>query len=880
MPTSTDFIPLRGVRVHNLQGIDFDLPLGKLIAITGVSGAGKSSLAFDTLYAEGQRRYVESFSTYSRQFLERMEQPEAESIGRIPPAVAVRQGPESGSRRATLGSMTEVLDHLRLLFARLGQVVCPDCGVPVSAWNPGRVAAAIEQLPAERRLQIGFRIVPLQPNDGIDRTIDLGVRLARLKAGGFTRAILDDAQRTLSDLSPEDLLGSRFNMVVVDRLKTPIAGAERLLDSLESAFASGEGSCVLLLEAGVGDEELQNRLLLPLRPRTIEGRDWQRAILFDRLVCGECQTEFPVPDPALLNFQSPLGACSACHGTGLVGQKELRVCPECRGTRLQRQALAIRLEGRTLADFTAMSVVTARDALLTVSKDWTGERNMIGERLLPAVIRRLELLERLGLAYLILDRPVRTLSRGEAQRARLAAVCGSNLVSLLYVLDEPTAGLHPRDSERLAEVLLGLRDMGNTVVVVEHEPAIIRLADQVVDLGPQAGPKGGRLVYQGPPSGLIACSESATGRSLAGQSTSGVASRERRSPTAWLRITNISHRNLNGISVDFPLGVLCVVTGVSGSGKSSLVVETLVPAATAAIENRAPVKRGGSGASGNDLTQPASRVETPRFERLTGTENLDEVLLIDASPIGRSPRSQPAGFLGIFGEIRSLFAGTAEAKVRNFRPAHFSFNAAGGGRCETCAGMGSITVDMRFLPDVHVHCPDCHGTRYRREILDVKFRGLTIAEVLDLTANDAFQFFRGRTRIQRRLKHLKDVGLEYLRLGQPARTLSGGEAQRLKLAALLARGVRSRTLIVLEEPTTGLHPHDVARLFDCWEQLLAAGHSLVVIEHNLDVIRAADHIIDLGPESGPEGGQIVAVGPPEAIARVPESWTGRFLPEL
>lgn len=895
MPTLTDVIPLRGVRVHNLQGIDLDLPLGSLIAITGVSGAGKSSLAFDTLYAEGQRRYVESFSTYSRHFLERMAQPDAQSIGRIPPAVAVRQSGETGSRRATLGTTTEILDHLRLLFARLGQLICPTCDDPVSTWNPGRVAAAVSRLPEGRKAQIGFPIASRPLGDGIDRTIDLGVRLSQLKGAGFTRAILGDQGRALAAISPEDFDNNQPAVVVVDRLKTPVSTPERLLDSLETAFMHG-GGCTLLVEGGPEDEEALRRLHLPTRHWNIDGLNWQVATLFDRLLCGRCQVEFPPLDPALLNFQSPLGACPACHGTGTVvaplaaaadtksrnlsrriraSRNKLQVCPECRGTRLQPQALAIRVEGRTISDVTSMNVQAAREFLIAAGAAWSAERLEVAERLIPAVIRRLELLEQLGLAYLTLDRPLRSLSRGEAQRAKIAAVCGSNLVNLLYVLDEPTAGLHPRDTERLVDVLFHLRDLGNTVVVVEHEPAVIRQVDHVIELGPQAGPKGGQIVFQGSPAGLATCAESATGRYLNENGRSGLAPRERRTPTGWLHLVNIHHRNLRGISVDFPLGALCVVTGVSGSGKSSLVIETLVPAVSAAIERRTPPRPSGKSETRPEV--PSTSDGLPQIERLTGDENLDEVLLIDASPIGRSPRSQPASFLGIFNEIRELFAGTAEAKVRNFSPGHFSFNSVGGGRCEKCAGTGVVTVDMRFLPDVHIKCPDCHGSRYRREILDVKYRGLTIAEVLALTAQNAFLYFRGRTRIQRRLKHLKDVGLEYLQLGQPARTLSGGESQRLKLAALLARRVHSRALIVLEEPTTGLHPHDVKRLFDCWNQLLAAGHSLVVIEHNQEVIRAADHIIDLGPESGDAGGRVIAVGPPEMIAQAPSSQTGRFL---
>jgi len=476
-----------------------------------------------------------------------------------------------------------------------------------------------------------------------------------------------------------------------------------------------------------------------------------------------------------------------------------------------------------------------------------------------------------GLGYLTLDRPMRTLSGGEAQRARLTAALGSEFVNLLYVLDEPTTGLHPRDGQRLASLIEKLRSAGNTVVMVEHDAELIRRADLAVDLGPGAGKQGGRIVFRGTPAELAACQESATGDFLSRRRAVAASWPGPRSPTGWLRLEGIEHRNLQGVSVDFPLGVLCVVTGVSGAGKSSLVEETLHPALAGALRERAVI-------AGRPLPAPAPLPqEIGALQSLTGLEQIEEVLLVDRSPIGRTGRMNPASHLKLLGEIRSLFAGTAEAKVRNFSAGHFSFNSAGGGRCETCRGAGFIAVDMQFLPDVMMACPDCRGTRFRREILEVKYRGLSIAEVLSLTVGEAFGFFRGRTRLQMRLKILKDVGLEYVTLGQPADTLSGGEAQRLKLASFLARSSRERTLFLIDEPTAGLHPADISRLLECLAQFLAGGHSLLVIEHNLDFIAAADYVIDLGPEAGAAGGRIVAAGTPEEVAASGASITGRFL---
>jgi excinuclease ABC subunit A len=868
IPVAAPQLALRGVRVHNLKGIDLDLPLGRFLVITGVSGAGKSSLAFDTLYAEGQRRYVESFPTHSRQFLERLEEPAADWIGPIPPAIAVRQSAGAGSRRATLGSGTEILDHLRLLFARTGAIVCPECGIGVEEHAPASVVKILTALPAGRRLQIGFPIWPRGAADTRPAVAELSRRLTELAHAGFSRAVIGGKTRRLAEVIAKSLDPSELALVIVDRIETNAASVERLTDSVETTFR--EGGCAVLVECPPAEDAGETA---GGRGKAVhvDERPWRLERFFPGLVCGGCLRSFSAPTVALFSFLSPLGACPACRGFGTL-EETATICPACRGTRLQPDALAVRVGGRTFPDWTALSVTRARECVgeLTANPP-TGDHEIL-PRLVAPIARRLELLDDVGLGYVTLDRPWRTLSRGEAQRARLAGACGSNLVNLLYVLDEPTTGLHPHDTERLLSVLLGLRDAGNTVIAVEHDPAVILKADYAIDLGPQAGQAGGRVLYQGAPAGLADCADSMTGDFLSGRRrvVEG-AQRDRRQPATWLSLREIHHRNLRGISVAIPLEVLCVVSGVSGSGKSTLVVETLLPLVEEALAARSP--------SADSARPGKSSPERGRAE--WGKEGLPEAiggaLFLDAAPISRSPRSQPASFLGIFGEIRSLFAQTAEAKVRNLTARHFSFNAARGGRCETCAGAGSVAVDMQFLPDVVVNCPDCHGTRYRREILEVKYRGLSITEVLGLTAQEAFAFFRGRTRIQRRLKHLKDAGLEYLQLGQPARTLSGGESQRLKLAAFLAQGTRARTLIVLEEPTTGLHPRDIGRLLDCWNVLLAAGHSLVVIEHNLDVIASADYVIDLGPGSGDAGGRVVVSGAPEQIAIARESITGRYL---
>jgi len=942
-------IELRGVRVHNLQNLDLNLPLHRLIVLTGVSGSGKSSLAFDTLYAEGQRRYIESFSAYARQFLERLERPDADRIDHLPPAIAIRQQGRRYGRRATVSSATEIAEYLKLLYARIGRIFCPQCGVEVRRETPADVAARVNTWEAGRRFLVGFP-------QSVLRT-ELEETLARLTTVGFSRAIIGTAMLDLSDRAAvnaavQSVPGDQNELpllVILDRLVSGKVESGRLADSVEQAFHHGSGQCVLLAEGEAAPSATV---------ATIDGRVFERFTFSQDLRCGTCREVFSEPEPRLFSPNSPLGACPTCSGFGRVPEismerivpdssrtlregaiaawttpayrheldellelapdygipvdvpfRELKpehlrlihegvpernfgglwgffrwlerrtyklgirvflnrwrtyvVCPDCRGYRLRPQALAVRVGGRNIGEVQELSIAGSRGFLRELSERLAEAERRISSTLLEQILTRLAFLEEVGLSYLTLDRAMTTLSGGESQRVALTAALGTRLVNTLYVLDEPSTGLHPRDNSRLLAAIESLRDLRNTVVVVEHDEEFIRHADMVVDIGPGAGSEGGRLVFQGTPAELPAAAESLTGAYLSGRRS--IPSRLKggnqvaREPTGWLRLDGAREHNLQNLTVEFPLGVLCVVSGVSGSGKSTLVQETLYPALC------------------QQLGQECAVEEFGTHDRLSGAEALNEVLLVDQSSIGRTPRSNPVTYLKAFDDIRKVFAEIPEAKLRNLKPGSFSFNSASGGRCPTCEGNGTIEIDMQFLADIAMTCPDCHGTRYQREILDVKYRGLNIAEVLAMTVHDAITFFRGQPRLQRRLSHLKSVGLDYLTLGQPANTLSGGESQRLKLAAALARRDGARCLFLLDEPTTGLHFADVAQLLECFSILLAAGHSLIVIEHNLDVIAAAEYVIDLGPEAGNNGGRLVASGPPEELCRTSESVTGQFL---
>jgi excinuclease ABC subunit A len=790
-------ITLRGVRTHNLKNIDVDIPVHRLTVITGVSGAGKSSLVFDTLYAEAQRRYLQSFSTYTRQFLERFDKPDAEQIGDLPPAVAIRRSPVKTSPRSTIASLTEIGEHIRLFFARAGTIICPTCGQRVIAHRASDVVAALQQMPTGARCTIACSVAPPE-------LPDQSAWLAALLEEGYIRIQVNGNLYRLGEQAPPTLSPQDKIWILLDRIEIGKTPVDRLSESVEAAFRRGQGRIGVLA-------------------------DTKEYIFDQRFVCLGCERVFPPPEPRLFDTNDPLGACPACHGAGVIG-KSADACPECRGRRWNADALAVQVDGRTIADWYAQPL---NDLLA-----WTSaESGQIRERL--------QTLVSLDLGYLSLQQPAATLSDGAVRRIALAGALTSNLVNVLYLIDEPTTGLHPRDTAKLRAALLRLRDRGNTVVVIEHDRQIIAAADHVIDFGPGAGEEGGQVTYSGTPD------------EFASPTTIEMPT-SRRKPTGFLKLSGAVANNLQNLSVEFPLGVLCAVTGVSGAGKSSLVEQTLYPALGLAKK-----KKGGT---------PATTA------KVSGTQQISDVILLDQQPLPRSSRSNPATYLKIFDEIRALFAEAIDAKIRNFGPGHFSFNQAGG-RCETCEGQGSLTIDMQFLADVVTTCPECQGKRYRKEILDIKVRSRSIAEVLDLTIREAFRFFRAQPAIERKLKVLLDIGLEYLRLGQAVETLAGGECQRLKLAGQLASSRKTGCLFLLIEPTAGLHPDDVANLLECFDRLLSTGHSLIVIEHDLDVIAGADWVIDLGPEGGTGGGRIVAQGTPEEVAQIAESHTGRMLKE-
>ena len=966
-------IRLRGVAVHNLQDVDLDLEHGKLIALCGVSGSGKTSLALDTLYAEGQRRYIESFSTYTRQFLEQLDKPAAESIEGIPPAVAVTRTSISRSSRATVGSATQLNEHLQLLFARIGEVICHECGKQVSCDTAESAVDELLKLPEATRVMIGFTSHRGQRGTA-------GEWMADLMALGYRRAVLAGATVDITAELAARLDDAPQLDVLVDRVSVRDDAAPRMRDSLETSLQAGRGAALAWIEQPrdgmsdarvAGDERSEPPATHPggsaaLRPQppangakpsgnghvSVDDRPWRRRMFSHRLRCEACDIQYSDPEPSLLSYNNPQGACPACEGFGnvidvdmqrvvpdpnktlregaiapwntpayahelkellaLARDYELPVdvpfaqlapehvelirrgvperdfggldgffnwlerrkykmhirvflsrwrsyypCETCHGARLRPEALAVRVAGRNIAEVSAMRI---RDAVAWLRElelsDW---QQQVGRLLLEQVVTRLEYLDRVGVGHLTVNRSLRTLSGGEAQRVALTSALGSNLTGMLYVLDEPSAGLHAADMPRLVEAVQRLRDRGNTVAIVEHEAALIRAADDVVELGPGAGEFGGKIVFHGTPDAMLQHPDSRTGDWLAGRRTDGARTSRRETNQGWLRLVGARGNNLQDITVEFPLGVLCVVTGVSGAGKSTLVQQTLYPAVAQRL--------------GKEVERPAD------YDDLLGAGHLEDVLLVDQSPIGRTPRSNPVTYVKAFDPIRALFAQTVEAQSRGFAAGHFSFNVEGG-RCEACQGDGYQQIDMRFMADVFMRCPECHGDRYRREVLDVKYRGLSIADVLDLSVREAFTFFRGQKKILARLKCLIDVGLDYLRLGQPANTLSGGEAQRLKLANYVSAAKRGRTLFVLDEPTTGLHFSDVLQLIDCFDSLVAMGHSLVVVEHNTLMMRAADFVIDLGPGAAEQGGRVVAEGTPEELIANEASVTGRHLADI
>ncbi len=910
-PTEQSSIVVRGVRVHNLKNVDFEIPHSALTIVTGVSGSGKSSLAFDTVYAEGQRRYIESLSAYARQFLERIEKPEIDEVSGIAPAIAIRQRNTARTPRSTVGTSTEIYDYLRLLFARAGTTICRKCGTVVQKDTIDQIADRVLQWPAETRLYVLF---PIPSNLAGDQ---LALTLGELKRRGFNRVY--QKGRVFEYSQPESLLDVDFSetaFVLVDRLKIAPDIRQRLIDSIEICFRESSGEVIL---------------------ETVEGRRTRFSEAFE---CKTCGIRYEDPEPKLFSFNSPFGACPRCQGFGntidldldlvvpdksksitdgavepwtkpryraylndfkkkarsiirmnvpfrqltpdergyvlnaireffdfletkkyklhvrvfLSRYRGYTVCPDCDGSRLRREARDIYINGKNIADVCRMTIQASADFFAHVQL--TPMQAEIAERILWEIQSRLKFLNDVGLQYLTLDRLSSTLSGGEAQRIQLATSLGSSLVGALYVLDEPSIGLHPRDGQRLIEILKRLRDIGNTVLVVEHDSEMIRAADHVLDLGPGAGENGGHIVYQGGLDGLAGCTGSLTGKYLNGELKVSMPKQRRKPGQKALRLRKAARHNLKGVDVDVPLGLMTCITGVSGSGKSTLVHECLFEAMRAAL-------------IGADPGPGAGTIES-------GPKWISDIILVDQSPIGRTPRSNPVTYIKAFDHIREVFASTREAAARGYNSGSFSFNIPGG-RCEVCQGDGTVTVEMQFLADVELVCEECKGTRYKNSVLEVLYKGKNIFQVLQMTVREALLFFSNAPKITKKLKVLDEVGLGYLRLGQSATTLSGGEAQRIKLASYLAHETSERTLFIFDEPTTGLHFDDINKLLVAFKRLIDAGGSVLIIEHNLDVIKAADWLIDLGPEGGDAGGNVVCVGTPEQVSEHPGSLTGQFL---
>jgi excinuclease ABC subunit A len=946
-----DKIVVKGAREHNLKNIDVEIPRGKLVVLTGLSGSGKSSLAFDTIYAEGQRRYVESLSAYARQFLEQMAKPDIDSIEGLSPAISIEQRTTSRNPRSTVGTVTEVYDYLRLAYARIGEVYCYQCGRRIAAQSVQQMVEQILARPEGTRFSVLAPIVR-------GRKGEFKKELEKLRKDGFVRANIDGELYDLSDAPKLDPQKHHTIEVYVDRLVLKPEIRQRLTDSVELCVGLADGLCKIA---------------------PLEGED----LLFsEKFACIECGISYPEITPRFFSFNNPHGACPSCDGIGarmffdpalIVPNPELSLregaidpwekrnapffqsildavaahfdidlyapwhtlseeqrrlimhgagaaqvqfhfdkngkrhsfhkefegvlanlerrlseyerrrreegnvsvgsfeaayeefhrymnkspCEECGGTRLRKEARNIRIGGKAITDLTALPM---RDGLAFVrGLALSSRERAIADRILREIQDRLQFLCAVGLDYLALDRPAATLSGGEGQRIRLATQLGSSLTGVLYILDEPSIGLHQRDNARLLETLRRLRDLGNTVLVVEHDEETIRAADHVIDMGPRAGVHGGRIIAAGTPEDVATSTASLTGAYLSGRRAIAVPGTRRPVKNQWLTVKGARANNLKGIDVRFPLGVLCAVTGVSGSGKSTLVVDTLLPALESSLYHA--------------KTTPGAH------DAIDGLHLLDKVIDIDQSPIGRTPRSNPATYSGVFTHIRDLFAQLPDSKARGYKPGRYSFNVKGG-RCEACQGDGILRIEMHFLPDLYVECEECRGRRYNRETLEVLYKGMSIADVLDMTVSQACDFLEHIPKVRQKLETLRDVGLGYLTLGQSATTLSGGEAQRVKLSRELAKKSTGRTLYILDEPTTGLHFADIHQLLEVLTRLVEAGNSVLVIEHNLDVIKTADYVIDLGPEGGDGGGEIVAQGTPEDVARTAGSHTGAYLRKM
>ena len=919
-PGNPGDIIVRGASLHNLKNITVAIPQYSLTVVTGVSGSGKSSLAFDTIYAEGQRRYIESLSAYARQFLERMEKPAVDEIDGIAPAIAIRQKNTTRNPRSTVATSTEIWDYMRLLWARAGRTYCPICGRQVQRDTVDQVAQSMLAQPGSTRFLVLFPV----KHDGTDVPKD---RLSELRARGFNRLWQDGT--TFEFSTPESLLGIEWTKpvhILADRIAISPDLHQRLVDTIEICYReSGE---VIFLNVATGE----------------------RILFSERFHCKYDDLDFQVPEPILFSFNSPAGACPRCQGFGntidysidlVVPNRGLSIsegaiepwskpsgeewleklrnvrfdvpfcdlseaeqnraldlirkyfnyletkkykvhvrvqlsryrgytrCPDCNGTRLRKEALNVKVENLTIADVARMNIAQA--AQFFNALQLSPEEQGIAGKILTEIAQRLKFLNDVGLEYLTLDRLSATLSGGEAQRITLATCLGSRLVGACYVLDEPSIGLHSRDTERLIKILTELRDIGNTILVVEHDPDVMKAADHIIDLGPGAGEFGGRIVFEGDYASLIAPSnESLTGRYLRGElKVSHRKFRRRITPKGSIKFFGARMHNLKGIDVSVPLGLLTVVTGVSGSGKSTLVHDVIYKSLQAKLNGSGQAQTDEAGLDNED---------SPRMTctRVEGASRISDVVMIDQTPIGRTPRSNPITYIKAFDIVRNIFAATRDAEKRGYTAGHFSFNVPGG-RCETCQGDGTVTVEMQFLADVELVCDDCKGTRFKSAILDIRYKGLNVHEVLQLSVTEAIKFFHDTPRLAARLKLLEEAGLGYLRLGQSATTLSGGEAQRVKLAAHLAQATNEGTLFICDEPTTGLHFDDITKLLAVFERLIDHGGTLLVIEHNAEVIRAADWVIDLGPEGGEAGGRIIAEGTPEDIATVEGSHTARFL---